>query len=458
VSVEIKQLENSSVELQFKLSFDDFYESVRKVYSKKSKSISVPGFRQGKVPLKMVESYYGENVFYEDAMNNIFPIVYEDAIKKFELSPVGDPELKIVQLERDKDFVFSIMTAVKPEVILPEYKGIKCQRTEYFASESDIESSVEDTLKEIQLQNARVITLDSESDYDIKSGDVAIIDYEGKIENKLFEGSHGIGFELEIGSSTFIDGFEDKLIGCKVGDHLEFDLKFPDDYFNVDLSGKNANFIVDVRGIKYKELAEIDDEFAKDVSEFENLEEFKVQIRNNIKEGMKGRSESEFSDEAVRLVVEGTKIDFPECMIREEFGNILKEFDGRLQQRNYSVDYYLKAKKLTIDDFYEQQRKNSERRLKLRLTLLEIAKAENVVAEPERIEKEYEKMAEFLRSDICQTKKMIDVETIKRSICISEGIKAIVDNAVVTEIIQKNMLDKDEKDEKVEKIDKDEKS
>ena len=416
---------NNEVKLEFKIEAEKFDDAIKTVFVKSAKYFNIPGFRKGKAPFNIVEKYYGTEIFYEDAFNELVPEIYENALKDNNIEAVSKPDLDITQMGKGQELIFTAVVQTKPEVKLGKYKGIEIKKIEYNVSDDDIEHE----LGHLAEKNARLINI---TDRPAEKNDTVVIDFEGFIDNVPFEGGKANNHEITIGSKTFIDGFEDQLIGMKIDEEKDIKVKFPKEYFSKELANKDAVFKVKLHEIKKKELPKIDDEFAKDTSEFDSLDELKKSIKDKLQEENKNREKFETEEEALKIVTDNVTIDIPSGMIETEIDNMVKDFENRLAYQGLKLDQYLQMVKKTNQEFrkeYEEQAKNS---VKLRLVLEAISKAENIsVEEKEKEEKlkdlatKYGKKEEELRTNEALMQYMD--ETMKTE----KTIKFILDNAKI---------------------------
>ena len=416
---------NNEVKLEFKIEAEKFDDAIKTVFVKSAKYFNIPGFRKGKAPFNIVEKYYGTEIFYEDAFNELVPEIYENALKDNNIEAVSKPDLDITQMGKGQELIFTAVVQTKPEVKLGKYKGIEIKKIEYNVSDDDIEHE----LGHLAEKNARLINI---TDRPAGKNDTVVIDFEGFIDNVPFEGGKANNHEITIGSKTFIDGFEDQLIGMKIDEEKDIKVKFPKEYFSKELANKDAVFKVKLHEIKKKELPKIDDEFAKDTSEFDSLDELKKSIKDKLQEENKNREKFETEEEALKIVTDNVTIDIPSGMIETEIDNMVKDFENRLAYQGLKLDQYLQMVKKTNQEFrkeYEEQAKNS---VKLRLVLEAISKAENIsVEEKEKEEKlkdlatKYGKKEEELRTNEALMQYMD--ETMKTE----KTIKFILDNAKI---------------------------
>ena len=380
-----KILENE-VKLLFTVEAKRFEEAMNKVYTKTAKYFNIPGFRKGKAPMQLVERQYGSEIFYEDAFNELAPEVYDEAIKENNIEAVSKPDIDITQMEKGKDLVFTAVVQTKPEVELGKYKGIEIKKIEYNVSDEDINHEI----GHMQERNSRLVSVD---DRPVENGDVTVIDFEGSVDGVPFEGGKAEGHELEIGSNTFIPGFEDQIIGMKLDEEKDIKVKFPDEYFSKDLAGKDAVFKVKLHEIKKKELPKVDDEFAKDVSEFDTLEELKNSIKEKLDVENKNKEKYETEEEAIKTVCENTQIDIPNGMIETEIDNMVKDIENRLSYQGLKLEQYLQMIGKTEGEVRKEFEEQANRSVKSRLVLEAIVKAEKLQASEEEIGEKIKEMA-----------------------------------------------------------------
>lgn len=416
----LEKIENSVAEFKLDITPEKFEEGMQKSYKKNVKYINVPGFRKGKAPRNMVEKLYGPEVFYEDALNFVFGDVYEDAVKELELDVVDNPEITDVsEIKNGENVTLSVKVTVKPEVKLGKYKGIKLEKVEYNVSDEDLDAEI----SRLQERNSRVVEVEDRA---IEKDDIAVIDFEGFKDGVAFDGGAGKDFELTIGSGQFIPGFEDQLIGANKGDDVTVNVTFPEDYHAEDLKGAAVEFKVKVNAIKKKELPALDDEFAKDVSEFDTLEELKKDTKEKLEKQNNDRAKAETEDKAIEAVAEKTAVEIPECMINHQLDNMLRDYDARLQGQGITLQQYFQMTGMTADKFKEQFKEYAEKQVKISLTLEAIAKAEKVEATAEDIEEEYKKIADNYQMKTEDIKKFISEEDIKDGIVNKKVVEMIV--------------------------------
>lgn len=387
MSVKVENTENKNeVKLSFVVEAEKFEEAMKKVYTKTAKYFNIPGFRKGKAPMQLVERQYGSEIFYEDAFNELVPEVYDAAIKENNVEAVSKPNLDITQMEKGKDLIFTATVQTKPEVKLGKYKGIEIKKIEYNVSEEDINHEI----GHMQEKNSRLVSVD---DRPVENGDITVIDFEGSVDGVPFEGGKAEGHELEIGSNTFIPGFEDQIIGMKVDEEKDIKVKFPDEYFSKDLAGKDAIFKIKLHEIKKKELPKLDDEFAKDVSEFDTLEELKNSIKEKIDVENKNKEKYETEEEAIKTVCENTEIDIPSGMIEVEIDNMVKDIEGRLSYQGLKLEQYLQMVGKTEEDMRKEFEDQAKKSVKSRLVLAAVVKAEKLEASEEEVGEKIKEMA-----------------------------------------------------------------
>jgi len=426
--VKMEKIQTNTVKLEITVPYAEFKKNIEKSYKKNVGKFNVPGFRKGKVPKELIEKIYGEEVLYDDAVNFAIEDTYPKAIDDNDLYPVDRPEVDIVEIGRNKDFVYSATVTVKPEVELGEYKGIEVKKVEFPVSDEDVDKQL-DLLRQ---KNARILTKEEGV---VEKGDTAVIDFEGFIEDVPFEGGKGTNYQLEIGSGSFIEGFEEQLIGKKAGEEVDVHVTFPEDYRAKDLAGKPAVFKVKINEIKYKELLPLDDEFAKDVSEFETLEELKADLRRKLQESNEARAKRLFEDSVITKVVENAKVEIPEVMINREVDYMIEDLSYRLKYQGVSLEQYAEIVNTTVDKIKEDYKKSATDKVKTSLVIEKIGKVENIEATEEEIAEEIEKMAKMYNQDPEKFKSSIgerEMNIIKGDIISSKTIEFLVQNAVVT--------------------------
>ncbi len=429
MSYTVENLEKSMAKLTITVSAETFEEAMVKSYNKNKKNINLQGFRKGKAPRKMIEKMYGPEVFYEDAANFAIPDAYEEAAKDSGLEIVSRPEIDVVEIGKGKDFVFTATVATKPEVTLGEYKGIEVEKKEVKVMAADVNAE----LDRIREQNSRMVTVENRG---VKKDDTAVIDFEGFVDGEPFQGGKGTDYPLVIGSHSFIDNFEDQLVGKKVGEEVEVNVTFPEDYHEEALKGKPAMFKVTVKEIKVKELPKLDDEFASDVSEFETLKEYKASIKKNLTERRKEEAKREKENKVIEQVVENITVEIPAPMIDEQVRQMIQEFASRIQQQGIGIDQYMQMTGMTADALMAQMRPDAEKRIKTRLALEAVVAAEGIKATAKDVDKEIENMASMYQMEVEKVKEMIgdyEKEQIASDLAVQKAIEFLAKQAVEVE-------------------------
>ena len=389
MSIKIEKTDKKDeVKLEFTIKAEKFDEAMKKVYLKSAKYFNIPGFRKGKAPMQIVEKYYGDEIFYEDTFNEVVPEVYEKELKENNIEAVSRPDIDVKQIGKGQDLIFTAIVQTKPEVKLGKYKGIEIKKVEYNVSDGDIEHE----LGHMQEKNARLVTVE---DREVQKDDITVIDFEGFVDGKPFEGGKAENHELTIGSNTFIPGFEDQMIGMKTEEEKDINVKFPEDYFSEELKGKDATFKVKLHEIKKKELPALDDEFAKDVSEFDTLKELKKSIQDKLEEENKKKAKYETEDAVVKAVCDNVKLDIPSGMIETEIDNMTKEIEQRLMYQGMKLEQYLQMLGKTMEDFRKEYEEQATTSVKNRLVLEAIIKEEKIKPDNEKVEAKVKEMAEL---------------------------------------------------------------
>ena len=400
MSLQVENLEHNMVKVTIEVDAAKLDAAITKAYNKKKNQFNIPGFRKGKVPQKLIEKEYGVEIFYEDAANILIPDAYAEEMKDCDLEIVSRPEIDVVQLEKGKPFIFTAELAVKPEVTLGDYKGLDVPKTRVTVKKEE----VEEELKRTQEQNAREITIE---DRPVKDGDILTIDYSGSVDGEKFEGGTAQDQTLIIGSGAFIPGFEEQLIGKELNEETEINVTFPEEYHAADLAGKEAVFEVKIKAIKEKELPELDDEFASEVSEFETLDEYKADIKEKIRERKKEEAKTERENKLVDLAVENAQMDIPDAMVEEQVQQMTEEFAQRLSYQGLSMEQYLQFSGMDAQKFADDMKPQAVKRIETRLVLEAIVKAENIEVSGEEYKAEVEKMAAMYQMETEQLEKLI---------------------------------------------------
>ncbi len=437
-----EKTDKNSVKLTIEIDAEEFDKSMQKAYLKNRKHINIPGFRKGKAPRKIIEQFYGEAIFYEDAANDIIISTYSDAVKETGIEPVSQPEFDIIQIGNGQNFIYSADVVVKPEVELGEYKGIEIEKVEYNVTDEDVENEI----SKIREENARLINIE---DRPVQEGDQVILDYKGMIDGEEFEGGSAENAVLEVGSNMFIPGFEEQLIGMNIGEEKEIKVTFPEDYHVEEIKGKEAVFKVKIKEIKEKELPELDDEFAKDVSEFDTFEEFKADVKRKLEEAVQDNMRAEMENNLLQKVVENANVDIPEPMIESEIDRQINELDFTLRYQGLSLEQYLSFVDMSMDDIRAQHRDQAYGTVKMRLVLEKIGEVEGIEVNDDDLEKEFEKLSEQYGRDVEDIKKDFEsnVDYIKANLKVQKTVDFLMDNAIIVEEDKDNKDNKDNKDE-----------
>lgn len=411
--------------LTIEVSAEELEKAIQGAYLKNKNKITLPGFRKGKAPRVMIEKMYGKGVFLEDAANALIPSAYSKALNECDLEIVSQPEIDITQLEAGKPFIFTAEVAVKPEVTLGEYKGVEVKKIDVEVTEEEINAE----LKKEQENNSRTILVE---DRPVENGDIATIDFEGFVDGTPFEGGKGSDYPLTIGSNTFIPGFEEQLIGANAGEKRDVNVTFPEEYQAKELAGKVAVFKCEVKKIEKKELPELDDEFAKDVSEFDTLEEYKADIKKNLTEKKEADAKRQKEDEAVQKAVENATMEIPDAMIRTQVNQMVDDFARRMQAQGLSMEQYFQFTGMTLDKLMEEMKPQALRRIQTRLVLEKVAEVENIQPSEERVDEEFTKMAEMYKMEKDKLKELvgeIELEQMKKDMAVQDAVTYITDAA-----------------------------
>lgn len=426
MSIKIEKTENANeLKLSFEIEAEKFDEAIKKVYSQTAKYFNIPGFRKGKAPMAIVEKTYGTSIFYEDAFNEVVPKEYEKELEENKIEAVSKPELNIEQMEKGKALKFTAIVQTKPEVKLGKYKGIQIKKIEYNVSDEDIEHE----LGHMAERNARIITVEDRA---VEKGDITVIDFEGSVDGVKFEGGKAEGHELEIGSNTFIPGFEEQIIGMKTEEERDIEVKFPEDYFSEELKGKEAVFKVKLHEIKKKELPEINDDFAKDASEFDTISELKNSIKEKLEEENKSRAKYETEEEAIKAVCEQVEIDIPTGMIETELDNMTREVETRLSYQGMDINTYLNMIGKTMADFRKEGEEQAKEAIKTRLVIEQVIKEEKIEPKQEKVDEKIDEMAKMYGKSAEEIKENENfMEYIKKTLSQEEVIDFLVQNAKI---------------------------
>lgn len=425
MAVKSEQVEKNLVKLTFEVSAEKFEEGMQKAYLKNVKKINIPGFRKGKVSRAMVEKYYSPSIFYDEAINYVLPEAYDEAIKEAEIDAVAKPEIDVEKIEKGSPVVFTALVTTKPEVKLGKYKGIEIEKIEHNVTAEEVNKEIE----AVRNQNARIITIEDRA---VKKKDIAVIDFEGFSDGVAFPGGKGENYELEIGSNTFIPGFEDQLVGAKLGDDIDVKVTFPEEYHAADLAGKEATFKVKVKEIKKKELPELNDDFASEVSEFENLKDYKKSIKERLKKEAEEKTKNEIEDAVIDAAVAECEVDIPKAMIDEQIDRMVNDFSTRLSYQGLSLDQYLQYTGSELESMKESFREQAEKRVRASLLIEAVAKAEAIEATEEEINAKIEEMSKQYNMELDKLKEYLrpeDMDGIKKEIEFTKAIELMVENS-----------------------------
>ena len=425
MSLQLEKLEKNMAKLTIEVPAEEFEKAIQEAYQKDKNRITLPGFRKGKAPRKMIEKMYGAGVFYEDAANILIPRAYDEALKECEETIVSRPTIDITQIEAGKPFIFTAEVALKPEVTLGEYKGVEVPKTEIQVTDEEIQAEVD---KERE-NNSRTIDVD---DRGVEKGDLIKLDFDGSVDGVPFQGGKAEDYPLTVGSGSFIPGFEDQLIGAKIGEEMEVKVTFPEDYHAEDLKGKEAVFKCTVKAIQVKELPEADDEFAKDVSEFDTLAEYREDIKKNLTEKKEAAAKREKETAAVAKAVENAQMEIPDAMVDEQVRRMADDFTRRMESQGITMQQYMQFTGMDADKLLEQMKPEALKRIQNSLVLEAVAKAENIEISDERLDEEIAKMAESYKMEADKLKELMgdyEKEQMKNDLAIQAAVDLVRDSA-----------------------------
>ena len=426
MSLQVENLEKNMAKLTIETSAEEFEAAVEKAYQKNKGKLSVQGFRKGKAPRKMIEKMYGAGVFFEDAANILIPDAYAKAAKESELEIVSQPTIDIVQIEAGKPFIFTAEVAVKPEVELGTYKGVEVEKSDVEVTEEEVTAE----LDRVREQNARTLTIEDRA---VQDKDIATIDFEGFVDGEAFEGGKGTDYPLTIGSHSFIDNFEDQLIGKNVGEEVEVNVTFPEEYHEKSLAGKPALFKVTIKEIKAKELPELDDDFAQDVSDCETLDAYKESVKEELTKKKEDAAKATKEDAVIEKIIEDAKMEIPDPMVDMQVRQMAEDFSYRMQSQGLSIEQYFQFTGMTPEAFLEQMKPQALKRIQSRLVLEAVVDAEKITVSEEEIEAEYEKMATAYQMEVDKVKELIgdeQKEQLTKDLAVQKAVTFVVDNAV----------------------------
>lgn len=440
MSVKVTNVEENVVELEFSVDQKTFQEGVVKSYRKNVKRIQIPGFRKGKAPQKMIEKMYGPEVFYDDAINFVFPDAYDEAVKEAGITPVDRPEVDVKEVGPDVDLVLTAKVTVKPEVSIDHYKGIEIPKIEYTVSDEDVDKEISSMAE----RNSRLVTVE---DREAKLGDTAIIDYEGFVDEVAFEGGKGENHSLELGSGQFIPGFEDQIVGKKPGEEFDVNVTFPEEYHAEDLQGKEAVFKVKLNELKEKVVPAIDDEFAKDVSEFDTLEELKADSRKKLEQTAADKAKNEKETAILDFLCENLQANIPQVMVESQIDNMMKDFEMRISSQGIDMNTYMTYMGLDPKTMRDSFREQADRRVKTTLALEKILELENISATDEDAEAEIQKMADQYQMEVDKIKSFIKLEDVKEDLAMRKTMEFLLENAKEKKASKKKEAEGDKAEE-----------
>ena len=425
MSLQVEKLEKNMAKLTIEVSAEDLEKAMQVAYQKAKGRISLPGFRKGKAPRKMIEQMYGKGIFLEDAANALIPEHYSKAVEECELEIVSQPEIAVTQAEPGKAFIFTAEVAVKPEVTLGEYKGVEVPKSETEVTDEDVEAE----LKKEQEKNSRTVTVE---DRGAENGDITTIDFEGFVDGEAFEGGKGTDYPLTLGSGSFIPGFEDQLVGSKAGDHVEVKVTFPEEYQAKELAGKEAVFQCDVKKVEAKELPELDDDFAQDASEFDTLAEYKEDIKKNLTEKKEKEARAAKENAAVDKAIENAEMEIPDAMVATQTRQMLDDFARRMQSQGLTMEQYFQFTGMTAEKMQEEMKPQALKRIQTRLVLEKIAEVENIQPTQEEVDEEISKMAEAYKMEADKIKELLgdrELEQMKKDMAVQKAVTLVADEA-----------------------------
>ena len=426
MSLQVEKLEKNMAKLTIEVPASDLEKALQSAYKKQKNKISLPGFRKGKVPRQMIEKMYGAEIFFDDAANEIIPKAYADAYDECELEIVSRPEINIVQIEKGKPFIFTAEVATKPEVTLGEYKGLEVDKVSTRVTQKEVEAKIEEEAE----KNARTVTVEDRA---VQDGDEVILDFEGFVDGEAFEGGKGENYPLTIGSGSFIPGFEEQLVGAEAEKEVEVKVTFPEDYHAEELKGKEAVFKCTVHEIKAKELPEIDDEFAAEVSEFDTLDEYKADVKDKIKEQKATDGKRKQEDQAVEQAIKNASYEIPDAMVDTQISQMANDFAQRIQSQGLTMEQYYQFTGMTEEKMNEEFKPQAVKRIETRLVLEAIAKAENIEISDEKLDEEIAKMAEAYKMEADKLKEFMgdaEKKQMKEDMAVQEAVTFLVENAV----------------------------
>ena len=421
--ISCEKLEKSMVELQFSIDAETFKAAVNNAFTREGKKYAIPGFRKGKAPRHMIEKMYGSDIFHYDAVNDLFPEAYEAAVKEAKIDVVGRPDPEVVSMSEADGVVLKVKVAVKPEVELGEYAGLTVTKEAKNVNEADVDAEV----KRMQDRNGRLLTREGAAE----NGDTVDIDFEGFVDGKAFEGGKAEHYSLVLGSGSFIPGFEDQVVGHSAGEEFDVNVKFPEEYGAAELAGKDATFKIKLHEVKYKELPALDDDFAKDVSEYDTLDELKDSIRNNIKTNLDKQAEQKVENDLMDQVITNMKADIPDAMVDSRIDELVQDFEYRISQQGLKLADYLKYMGMNIEQFRAQFKEQADKQVKMRLAMEAIVAKEGITASDEEFEEEVKRIADAYKMEADKVKSIVDAAAVKADLAINKAIDFVKEKANV---------------------------
>lgn len=421
--ISCEKLEKSMVELQFSIDAETFKVAVNNAFKREGKKYAIPGFRKGKAPRHMIEKMYGSDIFHYDAVNDLFPEAYEAAVKEAKIDVVGRPDPEVVSMSEADGVVLKVKVAVKPEVELGEYAGLTVTKEAKNVNEADVDAEV----KRMQDRNGRLLTREGAAE----NGDTVDIDFEGFVDGKAFEGGKAEHYSLVLGSGSFIPGFEDQVVGHSAGEEFDVNVKFPEEYGAAELAGKDATFKIKLHEVKYKELPTLDDDFAKDVSEYDTLDELKDSIRNNIKTNLDKQAEQKVENDLMDQVIANMKADIPDAMVDSRIDELVQDFEYRISQQGLKLADYLKYMGMNIEQFRAQFKEQADKQVKMRLAMEAIVAKEGITASDEEFEEEVKRIADAYKMEADKVKSIVDAAAVKADLAINKAIDFVKEKANV---------------------------
>ena len=421
--ISCEKLEKSMVELQFSIDAETFKAAVNNAFKREGKKYAIPGFRKGKAPRHMIEKMYGSDIFHYDAVNDLFPEAYEAAVKEAKIDVVGRPDPEVVSMSEADGVVLKVKVAVKPEVELGEYAGLTVTKEAKNVNEADVDAEV----KRMQDRNGRLLTREGAAE----NGDTVDIDFEGFVDGKAFEGGKAEHYSLVLGSGSFIPGFEDQVVGHSAGEEFDVNVKFPEEYGAAELAGKDATFKIKLHEVKYKELPALDDDFAKDVSEYDTLDELKDSIRNNIKTNLDKQAEQKVENDLMDQVIANMKADIPDAMVDSRIDELVQDFEYRISQQGLKLADYLKYMGMNIEQFRAQFKEQADKQVKMRLAMEAIVAKAGITASDEEFEEEVKRIADAYKMEADKVKSIVDAAAVKADLAINKAIDFVKEKANV---------------------------